>query len=105
MRENWNFHVDIAMELEDIARDYFKWNQGRPLHKIYDADVIQNDSFIIVMLILLISVTEQANDIEEINEFNQNALKYISLNPNEIDKIDAKRLFDKFKQLYNKYSN
>lgn len=105
MRENWNFHVDIAMELEDIAKDYYKWNQGRPIRKIYDADAIQNDSFILLMLILLVNVTEQTNDIEEINEFKQNALKYISLNPNEIDVFEVEELFNRFKQLYNKYSD
>lgn len=104
MREHWNFNANIAMELENIAKDYYKQDEGRPFDKIYDADAIQNGSFIDVMLIMLYAITNYKNNVKDIDNFRQKALKYVLYNPNEIDKFEAENLFTKFKKLYKKYN-
>lgn len=40
LRENWNFHNDIAIPLESDARHYYG-DTDRPFTKIYDADAIE----------------------------------------------------------------
>lgn len=99
LRENWNFHNDIAIPLESIARHYYG-DTDRPYTKIYDADAIESGNFVEVMIILLREVTHMVNDNAEIDEFVKSCTPYLGMRGSEIPKETAQELYNRFKSIY-----
>ena len=98
-REGWNFHGDIAIALEDIASRHYG-DIMRPVNKIYDADSIEQGSFVEVMLLLLREKVGLYNELDDVNEFERDCAPYFNANGNTIPKETAQELFDRFKALY-----
>ena len=99
LRNGWNFHGDIAINLERIARDYYG-DIDRPVAKIYDADAIEHGNFVEVMVMLLREKTGKYNDNEEIERFVRECAPYLGVSGISIPKETAQQLFDRFKLLY-----
>lgn len=99
LREGWNFHGDIATQLESIAVHHFG-DIGRPITKIYDADAIEVGNFIEVMILLLREKTNMENDHDKIDSFIRTCAPYLGMSGHSIPKETAQDLFDKFKVLY-----
>lgn len=99
LRENWNFHNDIAISLESIARHYYG-DIDRPLTKIYDADAIESGNFVEVMIILLREVTHMINDNSVIDDFVRSCAPYLGMRGSEIPKETAQELYDRFKAIF-----
>ena len=99
LREGWNFHGDIAIELESIACRHYG-DIGRPVYKIYDADAIEVGSFIEVMIILLREKTNRRDECPDIDGFVKLCAPYLGMNGNVIPKDKAQELFDRFQELY-----
>ena len=99
LREEWNFHGDIAVPLENIAKPPFG-QIDRPETKIYDADVIETKSFIEVMIILLREKTDMENDCNDVDKFIKDCAVYLETNGNSMPKEIAQNLFDSFRKLY-----
>lgn len=99
LRDGWNFHGDIAIELENIAVRYFG-NIGRPVTKIYDADAIEASYFVEIMIILLRVCTNMENDRDDVDRFIKDCAVYLGKNGNSIPKEIAQNLFDNFRELY-----
>lgn len=99
LRDGWNFHNDIAIALESIARKKYCDNK-RSSTKIYDADSIELGNFAEVMIILLRETTEMENDHADIDNFVNKCGPYLGKSGNSIPKATAQELFENFKQLY-----
>ena len=99
LRDGWNFHNDIAIELERIARSKY-CSTERPYTKIYDADSIELGSFVEVMIILLREKTGMENNHTDIEAFVNKCGPYLGKSGNLIPKEIAQKLFNDFKQLY-----
>ena len=99
LRENWNFHNDIAIPLESIAQQFFG-DIDRPYTKIYDADAIESGNFVEVMIMLLRSVTHMINDNPEIDDFAKDCAPYLGMRGSEIPKETAQELYDRFKAIF-----
>ena len=99
LRKGWNFHGDIAIALEDIASRHYG-DIMRPVNKIYDADSIEQGSFVEVMLLLLRDEIGLDDGIDELDEFERDCAPYLNANGNTIPKEKAQELFDRFKALY-----
>lgn len=98
VRDGWNFHGDIAIPLESIARECFG-DIGRPVTKIYDADCIEQYSFIEVMIHVLRYKTMFNNEHDNIEKFITKCAKYFGESGNVIDKETADSLFEEFQSL------
>ncbi len=99
LRDGWNFHGDIAIELENIATRRFG-NIRRPVTKIYDADAIEASYFVEVMIILLRVCTNMENDRDDVDRFIKDCVAYLGKSGNSIPKEIAQSLFDNFRELY-----
>lgn len=99
LREFWNFHNDIAIPLEGIARRHYG-DISRPVTKIYDADAIERGSFVEVMMALLREKSDMENSCDDIEDFISECKEFVEVNGNAIPKEEAQRLFDKFKEMY-----
>lgn len=99
LREGWNFHGYIAIELEGIASRYFN-AYVRPMTKIYDADAIESGCFVEVMIILLRESTNMENDRDDISRFVKDCRSYLGKRGAYIPKETAQNLFERFKAIY-----
>lgn len=99
LREGWNFHGDIAIELEGMAARYFN-DPVRPMTKIYDADDIESGCFVEVMIILLRESTNMENNRDDIDQFVKDCRSYLGKRGTYIPKETAQNLFDSFKAIY-----
>ena len=99
LREGWNFHGDIAIVLEGIASRHYG-DIMRPMGKIYDADAIEQGSFVEVMIMLLRDEIGLDDGIDELDEFERDCAPCFGANGNTIHKETAQELFDRFKALY-----
>ena len=99
LREGWNFHNDIAIPLEHIAKKYYR-DMDRPRSKIYDADFIESGNYVEVMIILLRNSTKMNNGLTAIDEFVQSCAPYLGVSGNAIPCHIAQELFDRFSRLY-----
>lgn len=98
IRNGWNFHGDIAIPLESIARECFG-GIGRPVDKIYDADCIEQYSFAEVMISILRHRTSHYNDNVTIESFISRCSEYFGVSGNEIAPETADELFNEFRSL------
>ncbi len=98
LRAGWNFHNDIAISLEGIAREFYR-DIDRPVNKIYDADGIEGGFFSIVMIHLLLAKKE-CNLTAADEKFIDECYKYINKRAFEIKNEDADSLFKRFKELF-----
>lgn len=98
LRNGWNFHNDIAIRLEGIATEQFG-GIGRPVQKIYDADCIEQFSFVEVMIHVLRNMTAFDNENEAIEDFIRKSAKYFGKSGNMIDGETAQELFEEFLSL------
>lgn len=98
VRNGWNFHGDIAIKLEEIAKEYFG-GINRPVNKIYDADCIEQYSFAEVMISILRYKTSNNNDNEAIEDFINKCSEYFGVSGNAIDQEIADNLFKEFQSL------
>lgn len=99
IRQGWNFHGDIAIQLEGDARHFFG-DIDRPVTKIYDADSIEICNFVEVMIILLREKTRFNNEHEEIDAFVKDCAPYLGISGNSIDPEIADGLYQSFKKLF-----
>ena len=99
LREGWNVHGDIAVELENDANYYFK-GIGRPVDKIYDADAIELGRFVEVMILLLREKTSFNNEHDDIDEFVTDCAPYLGKSGNSIDPEIANQLYSRFTSLF-----
>lgn len=99
LREHWNFHGDVAIELESVAQEFYG-DIGRPYSKIYDAAAIESGSFVEVMLQLLREKTQRENNYPNIDAFAEECAPYLGKNGNDIPKEKAAELLAKFKDLF-----
>lgn len=67
-----------------MQKSYFG-DTGRPVSKIYDADVIEQISFAECMIILVRAKTGYSNDMENADSFVKKAGKYIGMSGNSIE--------------------
>ena len=72
----------------------------RPMNKIYDADSIEQGSFVEVMIMLLRDEIGLDDGVDELDEFERDCASYFNVNGNMIPKETAQELFDRFKELY-----
>lgn len=100
IRNGWNFHGDIAIQLERDAR-YLFGDVDRPVTKIYDADSIEICNFVEVMILLLREKTGFNNEHEEIDEFVRDCAPYLGVSGNSINPEVADRLYQRFSKLFN----
>ena len=98
LRKGWNFHNDIAIRLEGDARRHFG-DLNRPVTKIYDADCIEQGSFIEVMVSILREKTHFENSQVEIDEFVESCTPYFGKDGNQIDPETAETLYARFTKL------
>lgn len=102
LREGWNFHNDIAINLERIARNTF--NPGKAYGSddtIYCADAIETNTFAEVMIILLrkkYGYKENTN----IDNFSAKLQKVWAVSGIVIEPEVAESLFTEFKILFEK---
>lgn len=101
VRDGWNFHGDIAIQLEGIARECFS-ETDIPIDKIYNADCIENYSFIEVMVHVLRHKTMFNNKQDAIEKFIKKCAKYFGKSGNAIDQQIANNLFEEFKSIIDK---
>ena len=99
LREGWNFHVDIAIQLESDANYYFR-GFDRPVDKIYDADAIELGRFVEVMIILLREKTNFNNEHDEIDECVTDCAPYLGKSGNSIEPEIANELYVRFTNLF-----
>ena len=99
LRDGWNFHNDIAMALESIARNQFG-NVDRPFGKIYDADSIETGCFIEVMIILLRLKSKMEDNNDDITEFVKSCSEYLGESGNDIPNETAQNLLDRFIRIF-----
>ena len=99
VREGWNFHGDIAIELEGIACRHYG-DIGRPVYKIYDADAIELGNFAEVMIELLRDKSHRNNEMVDIDGFVKECAPYFGESGHKIPKETAQDLFDRFRELY-----
>ena len=99
LRNGWNFHGDIAINLEGIARRHYG-DVHRPLNKIYDADEIESGNFSEVMIILIRDRTGFSNDYPEIDKFVKECAPFVGMDGSDIPGETAQNLFDTFQKLY-----
>lgn len=95
LHKGWNFHNDIAIPLEGIARKHYG-DIDRPYTKIYDADSIEQSNFVEVMILILREHTQYDNSHDEIEQFVVECGKYLGVNGNTIPEEEAQGLFDEF---------
>ena len=101
LRDGWNFHNDIALRLEGIARRIYG-DLDRPYTKKYDADGIESGGYFAeVMLDLLRVKTEREDNREDISEFIQTLAPYVQKTGYEIPHIESQGLLNKFLELMN----
>lgn len=97
IRKNWNFHNDVAIPLESIARKYISPDSERPIGLFYDADAIEAGSFVEVMLFLL----RQKKGFEfDMLDFSLQCAPYLGKNGTSIPPHEANELFKQFRELY-----
>lgn len=97
LRGNWNFHNDIAIPLESIARNFIDPESGRPKGLFYDADMIESGYFIEVMLYLL----RQKKGFDfDLLDFSQNCALYLGKEGAAMPPEKADELFNQFKELF-----
>ena len=101
LREGWNFHGDIALPLEYIARGYF---MIEPLDKklpnyFFGADMIECGNFVEVMLFLLRSKLGLDSDL---SEFVDKTRAYLGCTAGEIPNSTSQSLFTDFEKLFGK---
>jgi len=93
LRKGWNFHGDIAVPLEFIARRAFGYSD-RPYTKICDADAIECGKFVEVMIAILRERTNMENGREDIDEFIRFSSRFID--DDDIDDRIAQALYERF---------
>jgi hypothetical protein len=98
LRDGWNFHNDIAIDLEFIARHTFG-DRDRPYTKIYDADAIEGGMFAEVMMDVLRERTGRENNRDDVDEFIKICSRFIGKGSCEMDHRVAQALLDKFREL------
>ena len=98
LRDDWNFHGDIALHLEMKARHIYG-DKDRPYTKIYDADGIEGGKFAEVMIDLLHEKTGRESGRDDIDEFIKICSQYIGKTGYEIDHRVAQGLIDRFDEL------
>lgn len=104
-REGWNFHNDIAIDLEGKARRFLKY-ADQPVNTIFHAGAIESDGrFAEVMIILMREKSHMQRDSDEINDFVSTCAPYIGLSGVEIGDEKANELYESFKNLWNNLSD
>ena len=99
LRDSWNFHGDIAVPLESYASSFFH-DIGRPFTKIYDADCIESQYFVEVMILLLRAKTNYEQEHSNIDIFINKCKPFFGLSGHDIPKEKAAELFNSFISLY-----
>lgn len=101
LRDGWNFHNDIAIPLENVARkmhgDYL-----RPLGKSYDADAIESGTFAECMIQIVREKTGYTTEDNDVNRFIEKCYSYMGVEGSQIDKHIAQSLFNEFNALIDK---
>lgn len=99
LRNMWNFHGDIAIQLEGDARIYYGWTD-RPFTTIYDADSIEQGSFAECMIILLREKSKYSCENDTIDAFVNECGKYIGQPGSTISAETADSLYNEFERLF-----
>jgi hypothetical protein len=99
LREGWNFHNDVALPLERIARRYFAYTD-RPVDTIFDADCIEGSTFVEAMIVLLNAKFSNKHFAEK-DELIIKCKDYLCVG-GKIDNIIADKLFGEFEELFKK---
>lgn len=101
LREGWNFHNDIAVELEGIINNkHGDSDLGRPFHKIYDADVLDaGGTFAECMIEEVRHATDYDSEDQRVDAFVRKCTPYIGMPGSQIEPETAQGLFDEFKSL------
>ena len=100
LRKNWNFHGDVAIPLEMIARHYFGLNGNRGEY-IFDADAIEAGHFIECMSIILREKSHYSWDDNNVEDFITECKPYFALSGHDIPNEVAQRLYDQFEKVFN----
>ena len=96
IREGWNFHNDIALDLETIAKRNMKLNNIE--ETIFYADNIESGTFAEVMLLLLREKTAYKTN-DGIKEFSIELKDILGMKGNDINSEVAEELYERFKTL------
>ena len=99
MRQGWNFHGDIAIPLETDACMYYR-ELGRPNGKIYEADSIEQGSFVEAMILLLRERTNKDCENEEVNAFVRECQPFLGISSHSIPPEIAQQLYNRFRELF-----
>jgi hypothetical protein len=99
LRDGWNFHGDIAIPLENIARGYFSIEplDQKLLHYFFSADTIECGAFVEVMLYLLRSKLGLDADL---SEFVSKSKAFLGCTAREIPHKISQSLFTDFEKLF-----
>ena len=96
IREGWNFHNDIALDLETIAKRNLKLDNIE--ETIFYADDIESGTFAEVMLLLLREKTAYKTN-DDIKEFSTELKDIFGMKGNNINSEVAEDLYERFKTL------
>ena len=99
LRNGWNFHNDIAIQLERIAREEFEKEHSRPYGKVYDADFIDSYTFAECLILLVRKNMNYRADNEVLEEFVKKCYPLMGKSGSMIEDETAQGLFDEFKRL------
>ena len=100
MRQGWNFHGDIAIPLETDACMYYG-EIGRPNGKIYEADSIEQGTFVETMILLLRESTHNDCENDEVNAFVRECQPFLGKSGHSIPPEIAQQLYYRFRELFN----
>ena len=95
LRDGWNFHGDIATELETMARKLYG-DKERPFGKLYDADGIECEYFAECMIEMVRKVTSYTSEDDSISSFVKKCIPYMGMSGKKIDRNISQELFDEF---------
>ena len=79
LRDNWNFHGDIALPIEMIARRYLGLSGDRR-ETIFDADAIESEHFVECMSILLRTKSNYSSNNGNLEDFIAECKPYFGVN-------------------------
>lgn len=103
MREGWNFHNDIALNLERIARNEYGF-KDRPIDKIFDADMIESCTFVEVMIAILRQKTNMSSNNCDVEKFVEQSARFFNKSGLSIAPEEAEKLYELFEDIYDKLS-
>lgn len=101
LREHWNFHGDIALMLETIARNFYQIDSNLQ-QKIYSADMIEGGTFVEVMICMLREKSCYRQSELEIDRFVKKCKPFLGEGGHSIDPEIAQELFEEFEIIFSR---